>query len=387
MKKKFIFIIVLILSIISLTGCWDSIELNQREIVTAIGIDKGDEKGNIIVTFQSIIPERASTPLRPASEKSNIHVVSVTAKSITDSLVKYNKRTSKTPEYQHNRIYVIGEDLAREGVNSFIDGIFRTYEFRSRGWILVCKGKASDILHKKVEATSISADYIVNLITISNHVATVPTETLHTFLMKLSSKTTSPVVTQIEIEDPKEGNASDIGYNGCGVFKKDKLVGWLNMNETRGLLWITNEIGKGVLLSGYPGTASENISEQIVRSKVKINPKMINGKIMISLDIWEEGEIRENDKGVDINSPESIKALEDGFAAEIKKEVKESLQKIQKEYKTDIVGFGSKIHKKFPSEWKNIEPKWDEVFPEIEVEVNVEVKLSSTGKIINSITP
>lgn len=387
MKKKFIFLIALVLSTINLTGCWDSYEVNQRELVSAVGIDKSDEKGKIIVTFQSIIPERISTPVKPGSNKNNVHVVSVTANSITDSLVKYNQRTSKIPEIQHNRIYVIGEDLAKDGVNSFIDGIFRSYEFRASGWILACKGKASDILNKKVDASAIPADYLVNLITIGNYMATVPTETLHTFMMKLSSKTTSPVVTELEIKEKIEGESGDIGYNGCGVFKQDKLVGWLNMNETRGLLWMTNQIGRGVLLSGYPGTASESISQQIVKSKVKIKPKMVNGEIIISLYIREEGSVLENNKGVNINSPETMKALEEGFAIEIKKEVNDCLEKIQKDYKTDIVGFGDKIHKNLPREWKKIESKWDNIYPNIKTEVNVEVKLRSTGKIINSVAP
>ena len=150
MKKKFSFVIVLIFTTMLLTGCWDSIELNEKEIISAIGIDKADEKGKIIVSFQSIITERISTAMKPGSDKSNVHVVLITANSISDSLVKYNALTSKIPGFDHTSIYVLGEDIAREGVNSFIDGIFRNYEFRAKSDIMVCKGKASDILQKKL---------------------------------------------------------------------------------------------------------------------------------------------------------------------------------------------------------------------------------------------
>ncbi|MBU3142969.1 Ger(x)C family spore germination protein [Clostridium sp. CF012] len=386
MKKKFSFIIVLIFSTILLTGCWDSIELNEKEIISAIGIDKADEKGKIIVSFQSIITERISTAVKPGSDKSNVHLVLITANSISDSLVKYNARISKIPEFDHTSIYILGEDIAREGVNSFIDGIFRNYEFRAKSDIMVCKGKASDILRKKIETTNLSADFIINLLDRGNHMETVPRESLHTFMLKLSSKTTSPVITQIEIKENNELEGGDIGYGGCGIFKKDKLVGYLNSDETMGLLWLTTKMNRLILASGYPGTVSENLSQQILNSKIKIRPKIINGEIMMSLDIWEHGNIRENNKGIGINSPETIKILEDGFANEIKRQVEGTLKKLQKEYKTDSLGFGEIIHKKFPKHWKKIESKWDEIYPTIKVEVNVKVTLKSTGKIINSTT-
>ncbi|RYD06499.1 hypothetical protein N752_04015 [Desulforamulus aquiferis] len=39
----------------------------------------------------------------------------------------------------------------------------------------------------------------------------------------------------------------EITLTGSAVFNKNKQVGWLDMKETRGLLWIMNKVQKGVV--------------------------------------------------------------------------------------------------------------------------------------------
>ncbi|GAA3334279.1 hypothetical protein GCM10020331_101620 [Ectobacillus funiculus] len=39
---------------------------------------------------------------------------------------------------------------------------------------------------------------------------------------------------------------------GAAIFQGDRLVGWLNDKETRGVLWIRNELKSGVLAVPVP---------------------------------------------------------------------------------------------------------------------------------------
>lgn len=386
MKNKIILIIMLILVSINITGCWDYVELNQREVITAIGIDRGEEPGTIVVTFQSIIPHRISTPLKPSTSETATHVVSVTGKSFSDALVRYKQITSKNPYFQHSRVYIVGEEAARDGVISFMNPILRSIEYRTRGWFLVSKGKASDILERQVDVSKISADYILDLMNSSNYMATVPVETAHEFIKDISVKTTSPVTAKIEAVK-SENNHFDIGYSGSAVFKKDKLIGWLDMNETKGLLWITGKFKRGIIVAGYAKTTNGILTQKVIKAKTKIIPKIVNGKTTIIIDIYEEGLIGENDSNIEMNSMEAIKSFENQFEIEIKKQVEACLKRVQQEYKTDIFGFGEEIHKKLPRQWKKVRDNWEEIYPDVDIEVNAKVKLRATGKIIDPIKP
>lgn len=111
MKRKFALILILVLFSLSITGCWDSVELRNREIVSAIGIDKGEvkEREKVLLSLQSIIPKNLGTPMKSESgTKSNVHVVFTTGKSISDALKSHREQISKATYLQSNRVIVIG---------------------------------------------------------------------------------------------------------------------------------------------------------------------------------------------------------------------------------------------------------------------------------------
>jgi hypothetical protein len=108
-------------------------------------------------------------------------------------------------------------------------------------------------------------------------------EDIHDFPIKLSNQTSSPVTSGIEIVPGIE--VPDVQISAAAVFKNDKLVGWLDLQETRGLLGIINEFGHGMLETNIAGKPEQNIALQTIRSQVKITPTLSNGKIRIELKI------------------------------------------------------------------------------------------------------
>ena len=49
--------------------------------------------------------------------------------------------------------------------------------------------------------------------------------------------------------------------------------------------------------------------------------------------------------------------------------------------KADIVGFAEEFYRKYPKQWKKIENRWDELFSEVEVNINVEAHIRRQGYI------
>jgi spore germination protein KC len=387
MKNKSILISVMVVITISLTGCWDSIELNERNFISAIGVDKGDDNGKITVTYQSVVPEGMPTASKSGGEEKPVEAISVSAYSMHEALTKYSQRVDKRPNFQQNRAIIIGEDAAREGVARFLNDIHRNPEYNPRAIVVVCKGMASDIIMRQDKGKKISSFYLTQLIESSSTISNVPKVDIGTFMMRLANKVTSPVATQIEVVKDKSDIINNIGYNGSAVFKKDRLAGWLNMHETSGLMWITNNFKNGIIVSGHQDEVRRNISLQLINSKTKIEPELKDGKITIFIDIKGEGQLRDNDGTTGLDTPEGIKSFESRFEAEVKNEVEACLKKVQNEYKTDVLGFGNRIHQKYPREWKSIEGNWEYIYPDIKVEINVKLKLKRIGLFINSINP
>ena len=62
------------------------------------------------------------------------------------------------------------------------------------------------------------------------------------------------------------------------------------------------------------------------------------------------------------------------------------LEKAQKEYNSDIFGFGMLIWRKYPKEWKDYyKNMWNEIFPNLDVAVHVRSTLLRGGLSTRSI--
>ena len=385
MKCKLV--LILLLTALISSGCWDLVEIKDRAIITAFGIDKAEESGKMTFTVQTIIPAQISTPMKSSAEtKPAVRVISKTADTLVEGIRIYSFQAERRTYLMQNRIILIGEDMAKESLIPTMDFFMRHPDSFPGTWILICKGKASDIIKWNSDVEKIPADFIEELIKTRNFLATSSVEDVHTFVKKLSSKATSPATAMIELVDTGN-NKTDARLFGIAVFKKDKMAGQLDDVETRGYTWINNEQGRRLFEIGNIGETNTRTATQIEGSKTKIIPQLINGKPAILIKVNATAKIYTQDGCKDLDSLDTIKDLEKMLEEEIKSEIKACLDKTLKEYKTDIFGFGEKIHRKYPKEWKRLEDNWEDALDDLKVITEVNVKIKGTGLIIDTIKP
>jgi spore germination protein KC len=386
--KKYVFLILINLGLVmNATGCWDQIELDKRAIIMAVGIDKAEETGKITLTFQAIIPGRLADPLGHSEKGPAVQVISTSGMTILEATRNYQEQTDAIPYFLHNRLLIIGEELARDGVKPIMDYFVRNMQSQPRAWVLISKEKAANIIKWKTEANQIPANYIADLLYCSTRqaITAFAIEDIHRFILALSSQSTSPATSGIEIVKEQADQPPEVRIFGTAVFKRDKLVGWLGLRETRGLLWVTNQSTLGILETGYPDPQKRNLVQQVTRSSSKIKPKLTHGRIEISVDVREEGNIGEQDGSLRLTDQGMIQSLEQSKAAEMKAEIENCLQKCQQEFHADIFGFGEEVERQFPRKWKQLRKRWDIEFPRLKVKVNAQAKIRGTGIITDPI--
>lgn len=303
--------------------------------------------------------------------------------TLFDTLRGFTHHVGRKLYYPHNEVIIFGREIAKEGVQPYIDFFARDHESRLSVWVFVAKDKASEIFDETPRLEKMPAQEIAKLVKAQSATSQTSTVRLVDFLTRLMSKTTSPIAPMIELSG--EGNEKNIFVSGTAVFKKDKLVGQLDKIETRGLLWVIDKIKSGIIDVNSP-SGHGKVSLEIIRAKSKITPEIIADKIHIKIEIKEEGNIGSQTSLENLALPPSIAALEKEKAAVIESEVMAALKKARK-LNTDIFGFGDALHQKFPKEWKDLENSWDEIFPDLDVELIIEAKLSRTGRISSPAVP
>lgn len=73
--------------------------------------------------------------------------------------------------------------------------------------------------------------------------------------------------------------------------------------------------------------------------------------------------------------------MEEAINGEVKKEIDKTLEVIQKKYKADAIGVGEYIFNFHPKLWKQVEKDWEEIFSQMEIDVNIDTKIRRRGLI------
>ncbi|MDD4570144.1 MAG: Ger(x)C family spore germination protein [Tepidanaerobacteraceae bacterium] len=376
-------LLILLTAIVSLTvvGCWNRRELDTLAIVTAVGIDKSKEDGKITTTMQIMKPSEIKSASSGSGGSKGVWVVTSTGYTVFDSVRNATMQSDRKLFFAQNRAIVIGEEIAREGVTPLLDLFDRDPEPRRLTWLLVAKGKAGDVIHAEHEQENIPSKAIESLIKSSDVTSMAVTVNLNDFLKNLSTHSTNAVAGRIDIINEEDGENKKIKMRvtGASVFKGDKLVGFFDRSETRGLNWINGKVKSGIIVVKSPIQETKNVALEIIRASSKITPEIQDGQIGITVEIKEEGNLGEQMSSLELTNTEMFRVLEQRKAQVIKNEIESVFKKAQKEWGTDIFGFGEAVHRKYPKEWKELKEQWGDVFPEIDVQIKVDAKLRAPG--------
>ena len=140
MIRKIWLISLIICFLFFSSGCWDKKEIEEQAFVIGLALDKGNKQdNNIIVTFQIALPQAF---VAEAQSDEPFWNISMEAANITEAEYQLAKEMNQIPNLEHCQVILIGEELAREGLNEYLDFLIRTHEVRRMINIGIVQGNA-----------------------------------------------------------------------------------------------------------------------------------------------------------------------------------------------------------------------------------------------------
>jgi len=395
MKRRIMMLGILTVILVLGTGCWNRIELNELAIAVAMGVDKtGDQ---FKVSAQIVNPGEVA-PKKGGGGNLPIATYTSTGDTLLEALRKMTTQSPRKIYAAHLRLFVIGEELAKEeGIGRTLDLLSRDQELRTDFFIIVSKGTTAAQVLKivSIPLEKIPANKIFSSLEVSEKAwAVTSTQTLDEVITDLVSKGKNPLLTGLEITgEVKRGETKEnmemtsppavLHIASLAAFKKDKLIGWLNETESKGVNYINDEVKSTVVT--FPCSKEGVVGVELIRTKSKITSHVKNGKPEINVTVETEANLAEVECGeVDLTKNNTIDDLETKTEREIKKNIEAALNKAQKEYKVDLFGFGEAIRREDPVFWKKVKNNWDQEFVDLSIQVKVDVKIRRIGTIGNS---
>ena len=365
----------------TLSGCWNRRELNTLGIVGMIGLDKAGD--GFQLTMEVLKPQGSGGSGTAEQVASYVQTNGLTLANLgRNATLKFDRKIF----YPHARLCVLGEAVARAGLITHADFFLRDHEPRLTIPIYIAQaGAAAEVMGVAAGISDTSSEYLLDLWR-EQEIATERALILPMldFLKTYGGQGKNPVVGVVrKVKKQKmmpEDKESELTVEGAAVFKKDKLIGFLDGNETRGYNWVVGKWANWLIVSPLPDGQGRAVME-VLKAKSEKDVEISGGTVKIKAKIAVRGRVGEvTGSAVDLKKSAVINLLEAATAQAIKAEVEHTLTKVQREYRSDIWGFGQIVHRKYPREWNNMKDNWDEIFAGAEMTVDTEVTLAQTGK-------
>ncbi|MGG3157750.1 Ger(x)C family spore germination protein, partial [Priestia megaterium] len=164
MKRKGVFLLLILTMTLFLTSCWSKKELTDLAIVAAMGIDKTKD-GRYHLTLQIINPGNVAGIQGGGggTQSPPITIYSASGDNLVEASRRASGSISRRLYYAHTNLMVVGEELAKEeGINTLVDAFDRDPEFRNTSTIVIANhSTAADLVKTLTPVDKIPANKVL----------------------------------------------------------------------------------------------------------------------------------------------------------------------------------------------------------------------------------
>jgi len=377
LRKPTTFLLILtLLSLITLPGCWSAHELNDEYILLGEAIDKvGD---HIEVTFQLITPEQETGGKSPAGQSSSksespFFLVTGEGKTVAEAIKSYHAKLPRFVYGGHLEVLFISEEVAKEGLMPYLDHYARHQWSMDTTWLVITHGPARDML------------------TVANPLMKYPTmglgqrvkkhalkiTSLNDFMVKYHTDSGMQVLTSAKIESPKMPKGYEMEewrLSNTALFRQDRLVGYLSPQEGECYNWFVQGFPQTLLPLKTSHFSPEGILTVALSGKppvIEATPK--DEDLELSVKVKLEFVLYEDTSSVKLAGEQDIRSLEESVNEELSDRLKKMIEHTQQE-KMDVFNIADRLHTRHPELWREVKDNWPEVYSELPLQIEVDAR-------------
>lgn len=403
--KKGILSFCLLAVMLSVCSCLKPIQLNERAIVQAIGIDYDDKAEAFNLTYQVFSPTTGGGGSIGASSD-NAKIIESKGSTVSEAIQNATLVQGKQLFVGHNRIIIIGRKAAELDIRQALGYFMNNPDSKKNVNVVIADGDASEILKVKINQGMLPAETLQKIVENANENGIIENVKLFQFVQALDNSNESAVLPIMKANKKDEqgsgGNAekpageesesekkpdsdsitevSTISMDGMAVIADKAFKTKLNKQESRGVLWIRDEV-KNTLINAKTEKL-DSAAIEVYSSKTRIEPIFLENdeKIRFIVKISCKASIGEVDvKEGKTVAPDDIKSVQRSGARIIEQECTDAFNTVFKEHKSDVFSLGKVVYHKNTALWKRIQNDWENMSDGIEIEVKASVDIDRVG--------
>lgn len=365
---------LLLLVLFIVAGCTeDARELDQRSMIVAMAIDKGEEKEYRVTIQLPLLVAGQQGDVSP--EGKEFEIFQAEADSVWDALVDLETQTPTVLFFGHMKVLAISETIAREGLDKITDLFDREATIANQIYLVIIeKGRAGDFIEQESPLVHLPGLYLSQFFSADQKIARSQEVKLFEFLRDSNMVSRASALPLAHLRGDK------IVVEGMAIFKdyelkaklREKQVG---MNE----LLHTGEVDAlnhtWIMETEEAGPVTVSLSRMSFKQSMSFDKKI---PVQIHLDIKGHGELVHISTPEELTSTKFVEIVEKEKEIEVKKYIEETISAM-KEINVEPWLFGHQIWAADPQYFEQL--NWNETgWQDSEISISVEFHLKNTGQ-------
>lgn len=361
MTKKYIKIMLLIVSFSFIfTGCWDSEDIQNKDIITATIVDYKNGKfifWNEIANIKGSRKEKQGT----------FSILKSEGNTITSARDNVDRRNDHPIFLGAIRAIIFTKDMAEYGIEPYMNRVRSLQDSRKTMDIAITFNDPEMIMNSHSHngvSTAFTIENELKGLERNNSIFRVTGEDI---LQSLTVKNVGFAVPSIKYDE------GDIIFNGYSIFKNGKIIGFIPAEQRKGLVYLVAKKSR----SSYEVVEKDNkFIIDTTMKKRKIKPTFENGKLKLKINMDFRGEITYMENLAPI-SDEIKNKIEKSLTTMIKNDVQKTIAISQNEFKCDYFYFYKYFRTHYRKEFENI--NWNEVYSKAYIDININAQIKPKG--------
>ena len=351
MKK----ILIIILTLLLCTGCFDYKEINDLAIINAIGVDY--ENDEYVITLEI---------LNDQIDKDSSKITSYTkvghGKNLTSAIENAADKLSKQLIFNHIKLMILSKSIIEEKFENIIDLFLRNTYFRENFYVIsATKNKPETLLNHTTNEAPIASTAITDTLESIRYSS-------NTNVLKKFDEIVEEVITygidtcfsNITLKD------NEFIVDGMSIFNNYSYKSNLNNEYVKIYNLLTDNFDRPTYTINY-----DNLSFTTAINNGKINTEIKSGTINVTGNLM--GRIIDNAPKYNIRDPKNLERIDNDFTNLLNKKISEFIKVLQ-DNNSDILGITRNYYKKTRTKDKDYWLKLD-------IKSNIKFNINKKGLI------
>jgi len=346
------------------SGCWDSKDINEKLIITAIAFDIKEEE----IIYYIELAEISKAQGNMGAGKVKFTSIKAHGKTLAEAKKNLNEKLNRQIYFSGVRAVIFTENFANQYLVEYLYRFRADENYRKKIQTVITKDDP-EIMFTTIQEKEASVGFAVEgLIESLDESGMSFSRTTMRLIENISSGYTGILMSCVGLKE------KEIALTGYSVIDIDKITGFIPVEESKAIVLLKADKPKLTYTVLYNGI---NFTIEVEIKKRKITASYKDGQIGFDLKCDFDAKVLYGDQKTPYNFEDKAnKEVTEILKDMLLKELYDAIERGLVEYKCDYFQFDDEFRIRYPAEFKNMD--WKSEFPESIITINVSVVLSTT---------